>query len=444
MLTQQRAILLALSLGFLTVTLDTSALTVALPAIRDSFDGTLANLQWVSNGYVLAFAGCILSAGRFADRFGPRTMFSIGVMGLAASSLLCALAPQLEVLILARVLQGIAGAVLTTSSYALLAHTFPTGPERAKAFASLNFSGSVGLSLGPLIGGLLIGMVGWRSIFVLNIVVAAILFTTLRVIDNQHDSDVLTLDLPGQVLSVLMLTGLATTLIEGRSEGWTGFPAIFAVVTAATFVAFLVVEKRSPHPMLPLDLFRNGAFSAGTTIIGLWRGSLYGLMFFLALYFQNVNGYSSFTTGLAFLPVSVGPLLPNALSARWINKFGASSVAITGMTVAAVGGVLFFFAGSHPHYIIIATGLLFMGAGAGAGIPAIGNLALSTIPKSHVGVASGVFNAGGQTGILIGIAIIGSYAGQQTGSGLHAAATVVVLGLFTILVLCRRSIRAAV
>ena len=239
-------------------------------------------------------------------------MFLVGVVGLAVSSLLCAVAPALGLLVAARILQGVAGAVLTTSSYALLAHTFENGPQRSKAFATLNFSGSIGLSGGPVVGGLLIETVGWRSIFLLNVCVAIVLFLALRFIDEHKDTKMLALDGPGQLLSIFMLTGLAIALIQGRSDGWFGFAGVCALATVAFFAAFIATEHRSANPMLPLVLFRRRAFSAGTAIIGLWRGSLYGLMFFLALYFQNVNGYSSLRSGLAFLPVTAGPLITNA------------------------------------------------------------------------------------------------------------------------------------
>jgi MFS transporter, DHA2 family, methylenomycin A resistance protein len=428
-LSQNRIVILALSLGFLTTSLDASALSVALTPIHSSFDVPVSSLQWVSNAFVLMFAGFILSAGRLADRFGPKAMFKCGALLLALSSIVCTLAVNAASLVAARLVQGVAGAILTTSSFALLAHTFPTGSERSRAFATLNFSASIGLSGGPLVAGILIAVFSWRLLFLVNVLVAVMLLVSVRLMESSRGINNVRFDIAGQVLSVVMLTGLAATLIEGTANGFYGRATAFSAVTVAAFIGFIAVERKVNEPMLPLSLFRKHAFSVGSICIGLWRGSLYGLIFFLALYFESGHGYSSFMAGLAFLPLTAGPLFTNTLSAPLSDRFGAHAVATIGMSIAALGGLV-LFAVQHPPYVVIAVGMFLMGAGAGAGIPAVGNVTLAAVAKTHAGVASGVFNAGGQTGSLVGVAIIGGLANHgHAATNLDHAGAIVLIAL---------------
>jgi DHA2 family methylenomycin A resistance protein-like MFS transporter len=418
-------VLAALSLGFGTVVFDATALSIALPAVGASVGRSLTGLQWVINSYVLAFAGFLLLTGRLADRLGARRMLMTGTVLFASLSLACAAAQNLEFLVPARFLQGVAGAAVMTSSYALLAHVFSEPHQRANAIATLNFGGTIGLSSGPVIAGILVEHLSWRWIFLPNAGVALVIVLALKGVHDPPQHRGMPIDLGGQVLSVLTLGGLATWLIEGRGLGWS-HPA--AVTGCAVFLvcgaAFMVVERRHPAPMLPLALFRVRSFAVSSLAVGLWRFSVYGLMFFLSLYFQEALHYSSGAAGLAFLPFTAAPFISNAASGQAVGRYGPRMVAAGGFALAAAGACLLLAVDAGTPYWLFGTGLALIGFGGGFAMPAVGVASLHEIPPALLGIAAGVYNAGGQTGMLVGVALIGSLATDGGIHGLHAGAVI--------------------
>lgn len=430
--------LAAISVGFTIVVLDASALSVAIPDLKDSFGGSLANVQWVSNAYILTFAGFLLSAGRFADRWGAKRTLLAGVVAFTVTSVLCAVSPTIPALIAFRFLQGTAGAALVTSSFALIAHVFPESDDRARALAMLNLCGSIGLSSGPLLAGVLVDTLSWRWVFLLNIITGALVILGLRLVDNPAPQSRLSIDIPGQILGVLGLGGLATALIEGPALGWTAPRTVIAtLVFVAAGSAFVVVEQRRADPMLPLSLFRARSFSAGSVALGVWRGSLYGLLFFLAFYLQHSYGFSSTLIGVAFVPITVTPLLSNYFSGSGIARFGSRFVAVSGFAISAAGaGILLIADWIGGDYWLIGIALALIGLGGGWAIPAVSHAALFDVPQQFSGIAAGVFNATGQTGALIGVALLGSLVAETGASGLRiGAATVTIVLICTAVML---------
>jgi len=302
--------LAAMSLGYGVVQLDVTIVNTALNSIGTSLDGGVSELQWVVSTYTIAFAALILTAGALGDRMGAKKIFMAGFTIFTAASLACALAPASAVLIAARAAQGVGAAILVPNSLALLNHAYPNDKERGRAVGFWAAGASLALTAGPLVGGALIELAGWRSIFLVNLPIglAGLWLTTRYATDTtrtRHE-----LDLPGQAAAIGMLGVSAAAIIESGRIGWTN-PLVLAafggfVVLAALFV---LQERRAAAPMLPLSLFRHRMFAL-TSLVGLLVNiAFYGLIFVLSLYFQEINGWSSFATGLAFVPM-MGAVLP--------------------------------------------------------------------------------------------------------------------------------------
>jgi len=293
--------LAAMSLGYVVVQLDVTIVNVAINSIGGDFGGSVADLQWIVNAYTITFAAFILTAGALGDRLGARRVFIAGFAIFVLASLACALAPALPVLIVARLCQGVGAAILVPNSLALLNHAYPQESERHWAVGIWAAGASFSLTAGPLVGGALIALSGWRSIFLINLPIGlAGIWLTWRYASETARLAVRTLDIPGQILAVLALGSLAAAMIEGGERGWsdllvlTGF-AGFALLAAL----FLAIEYRSTAPMLPLGLFRRPAFSAMSSTGLLVNIGCYGLIFVFSLYFQRLNDLSPLWTGLA-------------------------------------------------------------------------------------------------------------------------------------------------
>lgn len=434
---RQHLVLAALSMGFLVVVFDASALSVAFAPMQLDLGASLSSIEWVANSYMLCFAGFLLTAGKLADRLGPKLTLTVGTVGFGVLSVACGLAPDIGLLIAGRFGQGVFAAVMVTSSYALIARHFPVPALRARAIATLNFCGSVGLSSGPVLGGVLVEHAGWRWIFFPNIAIALLIVLALRSVRGTHgvhgqaapgESKAdrgLSLDLTGQVLGVVTLGSLAVCLIEGPSIGWRApIVIISALVFVVAAVGFVRQERRCADPMLPLALFKARSLNVGTVSIAIWRFSLYGMMFLLGLYFQRVLGYSSLQAGVAFLPLTIAPLVSNALSAPCITRLGARIAMVTGFAFSLAGAAMLSIVDQPTSYWHIGAALALIGFGGGLAIPAVGHTFLADVPIRDVGVAAGVFNAGGQTGALLGVATLGPLAAWSGSGGLNVAALV--------------------
>ena len=393
--------LAAMSLGYGVVQLDVTIVNTALNSIGTSLGGGVSELQWVVSTYTIAFAALILTAGTLGDRFGAKNIF-MGGFAIFTS-----------ILIAARALQGVGAAILVPNSLALLTHAYGNETERDRAVGVWAAGASLALTAGPLIGGGLIEIAGWRSIFLVNLPIGlGALWLTWRYATDttrtQHP-----LDLPGQAAAIGMLGVLAGAIIEGGRLGWTnawvvaGFGAF--VMLAALF---LVQERRAPYPMLPLSLFAHRMFAL-TSLVGLLVNiAFYGLIFVFSLYFQQINHWSSFATGLAFVPM-MGAVLPVNLVAPYLaERIGAPTVIALGALIAAAGcfGLLGLERGTT--YWAICGQLLAMGGGLGLLVPPLTSTLLGSVDKARSGVAAGVLNSTRQTGSVLGVAVFGSLIGQ--------------------------------
>jgi DHA2 family methylenomycin A resistance protein-like MFS transporter len=434
------AVTLAASFGFALVQLDVTIINVALPAIARSLQCGVSGLQWVVDAYALTFAVLLLTCGALADRFGAKRVYLIGLGLFAGASVLCGLAPNAELLIAARVLQGVAAPAMLPSSLSLLNHaTAYDSGLRARAIGWWTASGSITIAAGPILGGLLVATAGWRSIFLVNLPLCAIgAFLTWRTAEPTRAAAPAGapnrgLDLPGQLLAILGLVAFAATVIEARRFGF-DHPLIITgvVVTAIAWPLFVWVEATSPAPMLPLQIFRAPGFTPAVLYGVAVNFTYYGVVFVLSLYLQRVLGYTALQAGIAYLPLTATFFGVNVLSGRLIAKFGVRTPMVLGALIDAFGFSLLLSLGEGSSYWQMLPAFALIPAGMGTGVPAMTTTVLSSVDKARTGVAAGVLNAARQAAGVMGVALFGALAGdgrENVVRGLHGAATICVLAL---------------
>jgi MFS transporter, DHA2 family, methylenomycin A resistance protein len=422
--------LAAMSLGFGVVQLDVTIVNTALNSIGASLRGGVSELQWVVSTYTIAFAALILTAGTLGDRFGSKRIFMTGFGIFTLASLICGLAPTAAILIGARAAQGAAAAILVPNSLALLNHSYPDATERGRAVGWWAAGASVALTAGPPIGGVLIALFGWRSIFLVNLPIGlgGLWLTWRYVTDTPRGNR--SLDLPGQAAAISALGILAAGLIEGGRFGWSN-PWVIAAFAAFVVLALLFVaqERRTHEPMLPLSLFNNRVFTVATLVGLLINVPFYGLIFVFSLYFQQINGLSPFATGLAFVPM-MGIVLPvNLLAPRLAERFGAPATIAAGALISAAGCLSLLGVERGSSYWALCAQLVAMGGGLALCVPPLTSALLGSVEKSRSGIAAGVLNSARQTGSVLGVALFGSLVEQTNGFlfGTRAALVISVL-----------------
>src|SRR5215468_4494820 len=425
--------LAAMSLGYGVVQLDVTIVNTALHAIGTSLGGGVAELQWVVSAYTIAFAAFILSAGALGDRLGARNIFMAGFALFTAASLACALAPNATILIAARCVQGLAAAILVPNSLALLNHAYPDAKARGRAVAMWAAGASLALTAGPFLGGALIALTGWRAIFLVNLPIGlAGLWLTWRFASETPRLAQRELDLPGQIAAVAALGALAGALIEAGQSGWTHPFVLTGFAAAAVAGALFVVQERcAAQPMLPLSLFGHRMFAV-TALVGLLVNvALYGLIFVLSLYFQEINGLTAFRTGLAFVPMMAMVLPVNLIAPRLSERIGAPATIAVGAVISALGCLALLAIKPDTSYATIVVQTLAMSGGLGLLVPPLTSGLLGSVDRSRSGIAAGVLNATRQTGSVLGVALFGSLAGQAGAfmTGLHASLVISVIVL---------------
>src|ERR1700760_4872289 len=417
--------LAAMSLGYGVVQLDVTIVNTALNSIGSSLGGGVAELQWVVSAYTIAFAALILTAGALGDRIGAKRVFMAGFAIFTVASLACGLAPDAWTLIAARAVQGLGAALLVPNSLALLSHAYGDDKSRGRAVGIWAAGASLTLTAGPLVGGSLIALVGWRWIFFVKLPIGLLgLWLTWRFASETTRAPQREVDLPGQIAAITALGCLAGALIEGGAIGWRN-PFVIAGFVAAAILAVLFVlrERHAAQPMLPLSLFANRMFSAAALVGLLVNVAFYGLIFVFSLYFQRINNWSPFMTGLAFVPM-LGAVLPiNLLAPRLSERIGAPQTIALGSCIAAAGSLGLLTVAAGTHYWAIGLQLVALGGGLGLLVPPLTSTLLGSVEKSRSGIAAGVLNSTRQTGSVLGVALFGSLIGQSGGfmAGTHAA-----------------------
>lgn len=418
--------LAATSIGYIVVQMDISVANVALPHISDELGATTAALQWVIDAYSLAFAGLLMAAGSCADRFGCRRVYATGLIIFSLASAACGLAQSASMLIVARAIQGLGGALIFPASLALLNHACRDDEaERVKAVGWWSTSGAFAVAAGPVVGGVLVMHAGWRSVFLINLPLCAIaLYLLLTRVKETLSFRSAPPDIRGLVLAAASLCFLTAGLIEAGRYGWTNSLIIgslsLAIVTGA---AFIQTQKKVAAPLMPLELFKLKGFSAAALVSGTINLTFFGLVFYLSLFFQKALGYTAIQTGLAFLPLTGAIVIGKIAGNRLALRFWPAWPVTAGLVLAAGGNGLLWIvlAGNSAPYLLLVPGLLCISLGNGLASSVIMSSGLEKVPEHLSGTASAVLTTARQTGGVIGVALFGGFlansAGYANGAG---------------------------
>jgi len=419
---QKRLTLVAAILGSIVAFVDGTVVNVALPHIGRDLDAGLAGQQWVANAYLLTLGALLLVGGSLGDLFGGRRAFAVGLAGFGITSVLCAVAPTIETLVVFRALQGVAGALLVPNTLGLLIARFEPS-ERGAAIGAWTAWSGIALVIGPLLGGLLLETGSWRWIFAINVVpIGVALWLTSR-LDETHDHPSGgRVDYVVATLATLGLAGPVYALIEGPAQGWGDPVILFGLIGGlALLVAFVVYENHASHAMLPLGLFRERNFAVGNAATLTIYGGLSAMPFFLVLFLQQVAGYSPIAAGAALLPVTV---LMFTVS-RWVgaqaDQIGPRVFMGVGPVIGGAGMVLLTRVDANPDYWAdVLPGVLVFGFGLALTVAPLTAAVLGGVSEEHAGVASAVNNTTARVGGLLAIAAVGAIVAAQFSSSLRA------------------------
>jgi EmrB/QacA subfamily drug resistance transporter len=421
----QRGTLAVVCLATAMLMLDIAVVNTALSHIAADLHSSLSGLQWIVDAYTLALATVVLTAGSVADRLGRRRIFAWGMAIFTATSLVCALAANIEVLDAARAIQGLGAAMMFASSLAVLADAFPGAAERTKAFAVYGATIGASFAIGPLVGGALTSGVSWRAVFYVNIPLGiAALVATYAWVRESHDPTPRKVDWPGQLTLMGSLFLLVLGLLRANEDGW-GSTAIVAelVGAAALYATFLAAEWRSKHPMLPLHFFRRPSFAGAQVAAFAISASFFALFLYTTLYLQEILHLSPIETGLVYLPGTILIFLVSGASAALTSKVGPAVLVVAGLVLVAVGMALTLVIDTGSDWTALMPGLLVACLGTGLFNPAVVAIALGSVPENVSGLAAGTNDAFRQGGIAVGVAVFGAIvpAGAALGHGSAAS-----------------------
>ncbi|MDX6553688.1 MAG: hypothetical protein QOH74_2176 [Gaiellales bacterium] len=418
--------LAVLGVAYLMVVLDVSIVNVALPSIQTDLNFAPEDLQWVVSAYALTFGGFLLLGGRAGDLLGRRRLFMIGLGLFAASSLLCGLSQSDTMLIFARGLQGVAGAILSPSVFSIVTVTFEEGPDRNKALGILGGIAGSGAAIGVLLGGILTEYAGWQWIFFVNVPIG--LFTLLlvpRVVQESHVEGLQRhFDALGAVIVTASLMILVYALTQANNAGWSSLQTIgLLIVSAVLMAAFIVVERRSPSPLMPLTFFRNRT-PTGANIVGFGLGTaVFGMFYLLSLYMQQVLGFSPIRTGFGYLAVALTAVAASGVAQALVTRVGVKPALTFGMSMLLAGLLYFTQISVGGSYAIdLLPGFLLVGVGLGFAFVPVSIAALAGVRPDQAGLASGLINTSQQIGGALGVAIMTTVATNKTGDMLAAGA----------------------
>lgn len=424
---RRRLLVLAICcMSLLIVSLDNTVLNVALPSMRRELHASVAGMQWTIDAYTLVLASLLMLAGSTGDRIGRRKVFAAGLVLFTAGSLLCSLAPTLEWLIAFRMVQAVGGSMLNPVAMSIITNTFTDPKERARAIGVWGAVVGISMAAGPLIGGLLVDSVGWRSIFWVNLPVGLVaLALTLRYIPESRSERPRRPDPVGQLLIMVLLGTVTYGIIEAPAAGWTSLRILGCAAAAlAALAGLLVYEPRRADPLIDPRFFRSAPFSGATVLAVSAFAALSGFLFLNTLYLQDVRGLDALDAGLYMLPMAAFAFLCAPVSGRMVGSRGPRLPLLVAGVAMAASGLLFAVFSAEGSTPLMFAGYVLFGIGFGLVNAPITNTAVSGMPRAQAGVAAAVASTSRQTGGALGVAVIGAVLAAGTaGGGDFAAAT---------------------
>ena len=430
-MTIQRWTLVVVCAATAMLMLDIAVVNTALSRIAEDLDTGLSGLQWVVDAYTLALATVVLTAGSLADRYGRRLVFAIGLVVFTTMSGVCAAAASIEMLDAARAVQGLGAAAMFATSLALLADAFPDARARAGALAAYGATIGASFAIGPAVGGALTSGLGWRWVFLVNLPIGLLcLYITVAKVRESRESHARPVDKLGLVTLTGGLFLLVLGLLRGNELGW-GSTAIVAELAGAAVLltAFVVVQARGKMPMLPLSLFRSGAFTGAQVTAFAISGSFFAVFLYATIYLQHVLGLSAIEAGLVYLPSTMTILFVSAATAQLAEKVHPGALISVGLLLVAVGMALLSTVGVDSSWTAVLPGTIVAGIGTGLFNPSVTAVALGSVPAEQSGLAAGVNDTFRQAGIAVGVAALGALIHQDVLAG--GSATEYVDGLQT-------------
>jgi EmrB/QacA subfamily drug resistance transporter len=413
--------LIVLCLGSLMIVLDTTIVNVALPSIQADLGFSQTSLAWVVNAYLLTFGGCLLLGGRFGDIFGHRKLFLIGITLFTSSSVTCGLSTGPGLLVAARAVQGVGGAIASAVALSLMMTLFTEQGERAKAMGVFGFVAAGGGTIGVLVGGILTSSLNWHWIFLVNLPIGVAVYAlSLRLLPTAQGSKRSgRLDVGGAVTVTAALMLAVYAIVNGNQAGWTSFQTLGLLGAAVVLLgSFLAIEARVEAPLMPLNLFRLRNLSTANVVGVLWAAAMFAWFFLSALYMQQVLGYSPLEVGLAFLPANlIMAAFSVGLSAKLVMRFGIRAPLAIGLSIASIGLVLFVRAPATGAFVPdILPSMILLGFGAGMAFNPVLLAAMSDVQPQDSGLASGIVNTSFMMGGALGLAVLASLASSRTSS----------------------------
>jgi len=407
---QRSALATVCAILFLTF-LDTTIMSVALADVQDTLGAGVTELQWVVNAYALVFASLMLGAGTLGDRIGRKKVMMAGVAVFGAGSLLGVLASDTAVLIAARAIMGLGAAACEPGTLSMIRHLYPDERTRARALGAWAAIAGLALAMGPVIGGLLVGVGGWQAIFWFNLVAAAVvLIAAQQTVPESADPQRARFDIPGFLLGPLALGTIIFAIIWGETAGYSaaGVVTLFAIGAVAAAL-FVVVEKRSPAPILDMSYMRRPPFSGSLGVAFATYFGIFSIFFLTALYLQIVVGYSAYRTAALFGPMAAGMILASTFAGRWVGRIGPRVPVAVGCTAAGLGVLLtdWVMAGDI-EFLPLALTLTLAGIGFGIAVVPVTSVALSVVPADHSGMAASATTTSREVGSVLGVAVLGS------------------------------------
>ena len=419
----------------LMIVLDGTIVNVALPAIQSSLGFSEVSLSWVVNAYLLTFGGFLLLGGRAGDLFGRRRVFMLGLALFTLASLFCGLAGSQALLVAARAVQGLGGAIIAPAALSIIITTFTEPADRARAMGIWGFVVSGGGTIGVLLGGVLVGTLGWPWIFLVNLPIGIVALALCRPLLDAGRSESAAadggFDLAGALLVTASLVAAVYAIIGANTIGWASAQTVVLLAVAASLMGlFVAVEARTRVPLVPLGIFRSRNLTVSNVVMVLTVAGVFGWFFFGALYLQRVLGYGSLQTGLAFLPATlVLGALSYSAAAKVVNRFGVKPMLVVGMSLMALSLALFARAPVGGSFVLdVLPGMLLLGFGASFAFLTVILASVSGVPERDAGLASGLVNTAQQLGGALGLAVLASVAASRS-EGLGGAGSESVAAL---------------